>query len=69
MAKRSKARLEVSLGMSVDEEVLITEIGTRGRAHGPRARKREPEKSTDICTMCVVTVTLQLLSACGLVKG
>ena len=58
MAKRSKARLEVSLGMSVDEEVLIPEIGTRGCAHGTRARKRGPEKSTDIFTTCVVTVTV-----------
>ena len=41
MAKRSKAPLETSLGMSVDEEVLVTEIGTGGRAHDTRARKRE----------------------------
>ena len=41
MAKRSKAPLETSLGMSVDEEVLITEVGTGGRAHDTRARKRD----------------------------
>ena len=38
MAKRSKAPLETSLGMSVDEEA---EVGTGGRAHDTRARKRE----------------------------
>ena len=56
MAKRSKAPLETSLGMSVDEEVLITEIGTGGRAHDTRAREREWEKSIDminaVCYSC-----------------
>ena len=55
-AKQGAPRDELP-GMSVDEEVLITEIGTGGRAHDTRAREREWEKSYDmISVVCYCNV-------------